>query len=726
MFRRRLLFVTVFFFLVTSVACGLSSDIPLTQYRHSIVKTDSGMPSDNIRVLMQTKDGYLWAGTPAALVRFNGTRPQLYSRATVPEFSVDAITALLQDREGSLWIGTQGGGLLSFRDNHFTRYGETEGMSADSVTALAQDFEGNLWIATPKQLDVFKKGEFLQYQLPAPVRALLSNDRSLLVGTDAGISTFDGKNFGHAPGNAVTAFYKDSDGTIWMATEKEGLGRMQGGKFQLVAQTADRIRCMIRDHDKTTWVGTDHGLYRLKGASLEAYPYIHVSVNSLLEDHEGSLWIGTSGEGLHILAPTPFLTLGTEEGLIDNRSNCLVQDEENNFWFGTDRGISRWKDGVAANYATESSIIAISQNANQIWAATNEELLRWNGAQFIRAASVPSIRTMLADADGIWLGTANGLFFFSNGKMEKHSDGDIRTIYRDPQNTLWLGTSQGLNRWIDQSWKPYLVVDSILSLLKDREGNLWAGTVDGVKCIRNGKVISYTARSGFYDDIVFSILQDNNNHIWMAGSRGVFRLERKRNGEYFSIPYNAFSGFRSTETSSGQPSAWKASDGRLWFATRNGVSVVNPSGYFVNKVPPPVQIEGISADRSVVKDFRKKPLVLFRGTTQVEILYSALSFLEPHGVKFRYVLQGFDHYWTNAGGRRSAFYTNLPPGKYRFKVLACNNDEIWNTTGDSLEFEIPSAGIAAFRWSTLLAPIATLLIGFAAGWWIARRRIARP
>jgi len=712
--------VILFILLVALPAHALRPDVGVSQYPVDQWLTAHGLLADSIRSIVQTRDGYLWLATSAGLNRFDGDRFESFYKKNVPEMDVDRVTSLLEDRDGSLWIGTEGGGLLNYRNERFTVFTTSDGISDDYISALAQDGEGNLWIATRDEITILKKGEFLPISI-SQVHALYADLTAVWIGTENGLDIAEGSKITHHPANAVTALHKTRNGEIWLAVRDRGLCKMLNGQIVTVLDTKEAITAIAADRDQNLWVGTAHGLRRFQESTLVPHREIDTPVASILEDQEGSLWVATAHDGLYRLRPSPFVSITRDDGLADDRVWCVLQDRAGNVWIGTNSGVSRWKGNAFANYATPAPVKALGIDAEgTVWIATPAGLMRWEGKSF--SMTIPGVyaNSIQADHHGtLWIGAKDGLYSYEQGRLRKEGVEETTTLYLDSKSVLWIGTNSGLRRWKSGDAGPPLIEDPVSCIQEDRNGNLWVGTSRGMNSILNEKVKSYTAQNRLPDEQVSSILEDRAGNLWMSSRRGVFRLEQKPDG-IRSVAYGSVQGLASGECADGEPAGWKTADGKFLFATVRGVAIIDPNHYFVNSVPPPVVIESIVVDRMPIRDITAADLQFPARSSRVEIFYSGISYLPS--LKFRYLLQGFDKSWTNAGSRRSATYTNLLPGKYRFKVLACNSDGVWNIEGKSVAFEILRAGLP-FRWSTIFGLAVAALSGFAAGWFARRRRV---
>ena len=297
----------------------------------------------------------------------------------------------------------------------------------------------------------------------------------------------------------------------------------------------------------------------------------------------------------------------------------------------------------------------------------------------------------------MWIGTTAGLVKIQNGK------------------SMMLGQADGIvDNWVS-------------SFFNDRQGSIWMGSPrGGLTHYRDGKFIAYsTTKTGLFINVIYCVLVDDQGDVWMSSPRGIGRMNYKDVQEYEAgriktVPLQIFTtadGMRTDECfGSWQPSGWKAHDGRLWFATSKGAVMIDPKTFILNNIPPPVYIEQFIADQQTLQLDRFERLR--PGTGKFEFHYTALSYLVPERVLFKYKLEGYDEEWVDAGTRRAAFYTNLSPGNYKFLVAACNNDGIWNETGASISFGLAPHFYQTY-WFFILA--VTLIAG--AGFGVYQLRV---
>ncbi len=713
----------------------------ITQYSHDIWQYDQGLPQSAIQALVQTPEGYIWIGFEEGLARFDGVQFTLFHKGNTPEISYNNIFTLIVAGDSSLWLGTNGGGLIRLKAGKFTAYTTKEGLSNDIVRTIHEDRQGNLWIGTNSGLNCLKNGTFTVYTTKdgLPNDAVLSvyQDRqsNLWIGTNGGgLACMKDGQFTHYTSQAdlasdvVTAIHEDNAGNLWIGTHG-GLHRRSNDKFALYSTKEglanNFVRAIYEDRAGSLWIGTNGGgLNRLYNGRFETFAtkdgFSNDFVRAICEDKEGSLWIGTYGGGLNRLRDGKFTNYSTSHGLSNNMVWSIYEDKSSNLWFGTDRGLNRLKDGEITVYSTREGIPAHvitalhEDRAGNLWVGTEGGgLVRKRDAAFTiyttqNGLSNNFVRFIHEDRNGdLWIGTDAGLNHFEDGRFKAYtkadglSNNELTCVYEDRAGNIWIGTrTGGLNRFKGGKFAVYtsangLASDLVRCLYEDDEGNLWIGTNGGgLSRYKDGKFFSFTTKEGLFDDVAFQILEDGRGNFWMNCNRGIFRvnkqdledLARGKIKAVTSVAYGKADGMKTNECNGGlgQPSTWKTRDGKLWFSTIAGAAMIDPNHIKLNMLPPPVLVERIVVDNHPVQTERRPKLPA--GSKNLEFHYTGLSFLAPQKVQFKYKLEGYDEEWVEAGARRVAYYTNISPGDYTFRVIACNNDGVWNEIGAATAF----------------------------------------
>ena len=721
----------------TSNAFALDSRKAITQYVHDIWLTEQGLPQNSVLAVVQSHTGFIWFGTQEGLVRFDGSRFDVFDRTNTKGLGHSHVTALLEDHEGTLWIGTLGGGLTRMKDGVFTRVTAGAGLRADLVGALAEDARGVIWIGSQDHgLIAYDRGSFREIadaRLPSTdIRALYADPNGdLWVGTTAGLARFRNGSFVAAasdsvPGISITSIVGDGAGGLWVGSGG-GLFRCHGGHcaFAPVQPPAVWITTLLLDRDHNLWIGANSGgLSRLSGDRLATITSANGMPNNspaaLFEDREGNLWVGTNGGGLNRFRDGDVAPYGPPEGVSSNVIGAVYEDRQHTVWLGTIGGLTRIaSNGSTTNYTTKDGllhnrVVALAEDpAGGMWIGTSGGINHMRDGHFDRITtrdglSSDAVTTAAVDRQGVlWVGTENGLNRIEHGSISvftiEHGLGSsfIRVLHEDRAGTLWVGTrGGGLARWTSGRFTSLTTKDGLSSNLvtaihDDRDGTLWIGTNGGgLNRYRDGRFAVFTTADGFFDNLVHRILEDDAGQFWMSSNKGIARMSKRelnefadrRSGTLTTRMFGSADGMRSSECNGfAQPAGIRTADGRLWFPTLKGVAVIDPARIRRNETPPPVVIEAVQIDQRWMST--ASPAVAPPGEGQLEFQYAALSFVDPARNRFKYRLDGYDKEWRTTG-RRRATYTNMPPGQYTFRVLAANNDGVWNTTGAAFSFRL--------------------------------------
>lgn len=694
--------------------------------------------------ILQDHSKYIWLGTNNGLLRFDGVNFTLFDSKNAKALGDSFINTLYEDRQGVLWCGTYRGDLVKLEQGRFTRQPLALSGSSRNINAIAEDAQGNLWIGTTNGL-ICKLAGFANRYIEDTAFAdkkivdfLKDRNGHLWLSTfKNGLFKRERGQWRHfaLPGansnNLTHVIYQTRDGRLWLGTDN-GVYVFKDNKMDRIALgsgMSENIVCFLEDRDFNLWVGTESGLYRIASGQIQkltnAQSFGNNYVYSLYEDDEGSVWVGTLDGGLWQLRDEKIITFTSMEGLGGDMVRCLHGDSNGKLWIGGYGGYLSclYKDRFEKTHLIArllgGSIWSIeTDHAHSVWLGTDRGLFHFQQGRF-REISMPTpdrlkgieIRSVLNDRSGrLWVGTwGGGLGRFEKGKWMWYTteqglvDNHIDCLYEDLNGTLWVGGEKGLGFLPAHgngsfSAEPGFNGCQVVSLYQDRLRTLWVGTYNqGLKVLRNGRLGSVTIDQGLFDNRVYAIVEDNNANLWLSSERGIFcaaksDLEAVAWGRKPMIAGHLFTeenGLQSRICNRGQPAGWKSADGRLWFATLKGVAVIDPSRMHPNDRVLPVLIEGVVVDNRslpLAGTSLEMPLKLAAGSKRFEFKYTALSFIRSDKIEFKYKLEGYDKEWMAAGDRREAFYNDLRPGRYNFRVIAANADGVWNTAGASFAF----------------------------------------
>jgi signal transduction histidine kinase/ligand-binding sensor domain-containing protein len=534
----------------------------------------------------------------------------------------------------------------------------------------------------------------------------------------------------------------DQQGTLWVET--------LDGKQMTVDTTKAGQPTFTSAPSTVTYFGSDghpwkmrvgHRLTRSMDVLSSGKP-VTIPVTHFFEDHQANIWLGTEGQGLYRLQRQSINTYSQEQGLADRDVYAIYQDHSDAIWIGAwHTGLSRFKDGKFTTYTVANGLPALLVTAleedrdGHLWVGTHGGLVVFDHGRFRKPAGpiLPDrsvVQAIHQDRSGtMWFGTSRGLVRYQQGvsKLFTARDGlaadDIHVIVEDHAGDLWIGGFGGLarlhdgrfTRWTEQDGLPG---NSIWSIYQDRDNVIWIGTYSqGLARFQNGRFTRFTEREGLFSNGVFQILEDADSNFWISCNRGIYRVSRRELNDVaagnltsvHSTAYGKTDGLLDPECNGGiWPAGIKTRDGKLWFPTQNGVAVIDPATVIHDPQAPPVVIESASLDRAPLPV--TAPLHIAPGHDNLEIRYTAPTFIKAEQIRFRYRLEGMESNWVDAGSRRTAYYSHLPPGDYVFRVIAENSAGIWNTQGKSLAISVAAPFYKTWWFSTLLLLLSAALL----------------
>ena len=738
--------------LLAGTVRALDPNKRLTQYMHTSWRTQDGSAPAGIEAIAQTSDGYLWFSSDSqGVYRFDGVRFLPWTLASNGK-TINKIVSVYGDHAGGLWalgereIAHLKGGVVT---SHF----DLDGLQ--QFQQISEDPDGSLWIVrgrtavsdaplcriTDRAVKCFGKSDGVPI---SPADSLLADGKGgfWLGGQTALVHWHDGvlemyriealkSNAGQ---NGIASMAHGPDGSLWVGIQAEGhglgLGQLKEGAVKpFVTPTFDGskvvVSAMIFDHDGNLWVGTaGKGIFRIHGNVVDHYQQTDGlsgdGVLALFEDREGIVWTVTSN-GIDSFRDPSVTTFSAREGLRTDAAAGVLASRDGTIWVANAGSLDQIKDGTVSSIRTGSGLPGhqvtslLEDRAGNMWVGVDDGLYRFKSGHFRRLPepnhqSLGMVVGMTEDNDGnIWaecLSNPRKLVRIRDFRVrEEFPASQIppgHSLASDPHGGIWIATKKGdialfqngvfetkfpLNPGGDPSNR---------QIMSKADGSVIAGSEDGLVEWRQGKVHRMTTKNGLPCNSVTSFIEDKENRWWLHTGCGVVQFPDSELERWLANPeaivqtrvYDVLDGARPTGGPSFNAAAY-SSDGRVWFATGFVVEMVDPSRLSQKALPAQVYIESLVADR---KEFKATPnLKIPPNPRDLQIDYTSPTFSIPQKVNFRYRLDGYDRDWKDAGTRRQAFYTDLPPGGYSFRVIACNSDGVWNDSAAKLDFYVAPA-----------------------------------
>lgn len=737
-------------------------------------EADQGLPENSANAMAQTPDGYLWFGTFNGLVRFDGVKFTVFDPSNTPELPSEAIVNLHLDQAGRLWLSTYRG-IVVREGNRWTVLGEAQGWTGNFARSMSEnagvicitsfdgkvfraegmrlvelpappgiagsgyhgcvDGAGKIWVGQTGFFGSWDGGQWVA----SPLSAILTNnfcgisrarDGGLLVLRGMTLYRTDGRRVDsatqlpRAPGPAWRV-YEDKGGTVWLCTQNSGLlGVATDGTCVSYSATnglgSENVRFAFEDRENNLWVGSSGGgLMRLKERTFFNPPLEVLRptarVTAVIEEAPGKLLIGTYGGGYARLENGGVTRMVPKSARnLPRHVHCLLRDRRGDIWVGT------YRNGVRIQRGDVLEVVEPADSAGT------------------------SVSALFEDSRGrIWIGGDQGVSMFAEGRFEPLTNaaglrlGEVTSFAEQPvTGNIWAGNDFGVFQFAGNAWSEIKTsdgrsLDGTLCLKTESDGTLWiGGSRNVVSRWRKGRLSMVAISPEFPIRRASSFLDDGLGCWWIGSNRGVMRVNRAEldaaandprrplKGEFFTMS----DGMASVECTSGyQTTALKDSQGRLWFGTLKGISMVDPARLKLNTNPPPVHIERVTyrdgPGKSLDIDVTGlAEIAIPPGSRELGVHYAGLSYTAPEKMTFAYKIEGPNGQWQDSGGRRSIYFPAPTPGTLQLRIKASNNDGLWNETGASIALVIQP-----FFWQTLWFRVLALAVVFGSVGLVIRR-----
>jgi signal transduction histidine kinase/ligand-binding sensor domain-containing protein len=752
------------------LACGsptyaLNPALDISQYGHRAWTIRDGFITSRVTAITQTPDGYLWLGTESGLLRFDGIRPVSWQPPMGEHLPSARITTLLVTRDGRLWIGTDAG-LASWKDGTLITY---PGVAGQMVDTLAEDADGTVWVGTatipearlcairaavqclgqdgrfgPGVFSLFPErgtvwvgaatglwrwsaNDGTRHEIPGPSRSpsgiIRTASGAMLIANGGDIQQLvDGQFHPYRIPGVDRPFHArrlflDRDGGLWITTAGRGLVHVHGERADLFTRTdglsGNDVYAVYEDREANVWVATEEGLDRFRELAVTTVSGQRgagtVQTSAVLQARDGSVWLATA-EGLSRRTDRGMTAYRTRDGLPNDQAGTLFEDSAGRILASTLGGLAVFGDGRFTPLRLNTRVVynIVEDRKGSLW-LNDQELGLIHAVNETIAERIPwttfghkdHSTALAADSarGGLWIG-------FYNGGVAWFKGGGMRASY---------GTAEGLGG------------GRVSQLQLGDDGTLWAATAGGLSRIaEGGRITTLTTRNGLPCDTVQWMLEDDDHAVWLLTSCGLIRIVATEFRAWRDAPgrlvaYTLFDnteGVRTQPTALGYtPAAAKKGDGRLLWVTTDGLAVVDPRHLPADTLPPQVHIEQVTADRNVYQlvTSRGVGVRLPPGVHELHIDYTTTTLRMPEKVRFRYKLEGVDRDWQEVGTRRQAFYTDLGPRQYRFRVAAMNSSGVWSREDATVDFSVAPAYYETIWFRALAAATVVGLV------WTAHR-----
>ena len=746
--------------------------------------TTDGLPSDRVHSVIQSRDGFLWIATQNGLARFDGNRFQIFNTRFDPSLQNDFINQLYEDHAGAIWIGNETGELTVLADGKFESIPVLDGWPGQPIERIVESCDGTMWLLSRAGVLCCVRDRKPVALVRSENEGRIQNivvepDGALWVATGSAVCRLRGRTVEWDETCPPRGLFRPrivaaQRGGIWVA-EAGRLRRWHDGQWveSRDVSIGQSIRTMAETRDGLVLVGTfDQGLQIVPPTGA----IIHIDRNqglpenwiqTICEDAEGNFWLGVGTHGLWRLHAGRVVLVNPPDHWFDCAVSCVTPRSQGGVWVGTEgAGLYRVNEGESERFLLKGRntvVRSLFEDRNGVlWAGlSGVNLLTFDGQSFAKTfldSELLHVFALTQTRDGtLWIGTTNGFAVSRNGGTTTSSYAfqnlrtNVRGIVETPDGTVWLGTlgrgvlriQNGVRRFLDRA--DGLPGNYIWAMAADSEGTVWVGTYGhGLARIKDGQCTSVSVRNGLPSDVICHIEDDRAGNLWISSNRGIFRVAKSEIDQVVDGKKTLLScllldtndGLVSLEMSGGiQPSGCRTQDGRLWFGTAAGLAVVDPNRIHTSSRLAPVVIENLrvagqpydvqgGSGPPTLSTRAQRWVTLEPGAGHFEIDYTALSFTAPDRIRFRYRLEGWDDTWVDAGNRRTAYYSYLPPGKYVFRVIAANSDGLWNESGASLGFYL-----RPYFWQTAWFFVTSIGLGvlgiFGAALGVARYRHRR-
>jgi len=734
-------------------ALALDPNRALSQYNCRTWTREVGLPGDGVTSIAETRDGYIWLGTASGVVSFDGIEFKLMDMSASPS---PIINAMAPDQRRGLWFGTQRGGFGYCDGKAISHFG---GPRDDlNIRSIIQARNGDVWIGAETKLVRLRGGKAYEEIVtnrpsgidPYDARAIFEDSRGRIwiVTTHQGLYYWEKGRVTQLYQDTATdpemhCVIEDKEGRIWVGTDMGPLCWDANLKPVAFPHPWWPVRVMLADRDNVLWMGTvNGGLIRYAHGQAQQFTQndglADDVVLSLASASDGALWVGTRN-GVSELSDVKIPTFGSREGMTAKIAVDICPSHNGGLWVATEDGLGYFDSG---NLGYSKSHGVTNGYISRVFEARNQSLYVIDGDHRLRIISegrsvslqdTKSWPTAFAeDSKSVLVAIYGKLYrigrdFLTPYSFNDHNEpllGRVFNMAVAHDDSILIACDYGICRVANGSFRIWGKADGlpdskVTSICEDSDGVVWAGTDKGLGRLKNGRAAAVTEAQGLFDNLIYAIVPDNDGNLWIDCGRGFAKASLRGLNEAADTPaarlqcagFGAPDAVKTAERFQQQFTGCKTPDGRIWFPTARGIALVDPAHVASDTIPPIVAIRNVRANGRNLPDVDRA--VAQPGRGELEFQYAGLNYLAPLKVRYRYMLEGYDKDWVDAGNRRIAFYVNLHPGQYRFRVQACNQDGVWNTAGAESSVKLPPR-IYQTGWFRALAAFAAIAAAFVA------------
>ncbi|MFH1197237.1 MAG: two-component regulator propeller domain-containing protein [bacterium] len=692
--------------------------------------TEDGLPQNAVMSITQDSKGYLWIGTQNGAVKFDGTKFNSANLQRKFPTLTRYVTEVYEDRKRNIWISTSGGGIVLLEKSKETLFTTDDGLYSNYCGNILHDSKDRVWIKTLGGLNYFFKGKIYRASEKNNSPLIMtpefedSEGRVWFIDSNGKIIIKHENEYRPYENDLIKnkmidVIFQDKQRRIW-AADSIGLYLLSGEgksvfKFSITPMPIG-IKKIAQDNNGNLWLAsTIYGVYLFKDGKFYRFSVTEGLSDNLIGDvfvdREDNIWVGTYGGGLNRINKKFIETISTTNGLPNDFLFSVQQDQNGNLWVGSyGSGLIKFDGKQFFEYSRTTDFPA--NVIRSVLIDTNEDtfigtygagvalfdLDKQSVSIIIKELPDGNIHALFEDSKkNYWIGTGKGFVKLTDGKIfsfdsfNKGQNNIIRSFAEDREGNIWIATDiSGVVQYDGSEFKKFDIDDglpsnSVKDIFLDSSGLLWFSTVNGLS-VYNGKKFSViNFQSDFANGVIYAALEDLEKNIWCSTNNGIFQLKRIDINSYlsgktksvFPMLFNKSDGMINSECNGGnKPSGILTKEGKIIFPTIKGLAIIDPGKISKSAFQSINIIERFVVDENEI-DFNGK-IELRAGTNKFEISYSSPCLSTPERIQFRYILEGYDNDWINAGTRRTAFYNKIPPGEYKFKLISCGNNGTWD------------------------------------------------